>query len=348
MAVAETRNLFSIGRRIHDEDQLTEMLAWLVSAVPEVGGAVIRLALPGAQPDLAALDAKTQQIIAAGRLDAVVTTDETIVVVESKLQSAYGQDQLSRYLDWLATDHRAPDNRCLMTLTEQQAPWPGPDVLHAEDVGVKWSARRWEDLYVALDESTLEPMPDVSQRLVQEFRDMLNEEGLVPMKPLEGDELVDAWSRSNVMIGRYHEYFRACQDSVAKALSAKPHSNRSSAAPGYIYQDFETLSGEFIAVGLSADRGDPTKPRAPMAWLSLDARSWPNWQTVMPRLEAAPPEGWALNARWWGRPCVWRYLHEIIGDGTFEDQRSRFAAACSAARGWLESARDASAQPIVG
>jgi hypothetical protein len=34
--VAGEQNLFSIGRRRHGEDQLTEMLAWLASGVPAV------------------------------------------------------------------------------------------------------------------------------------------------------------------------------------------------------------------------------------------------------------------------------------------------------------------------
>ena len=37
-------NLFLLGRRPGFEDQLTEMLVWLISAVPEVGGAIVQLA----------------------------------------------------------------------------------------------------------------------------------------------------------------------------------------------------------------------------------------------------------------------------------------------------------------
>ena len=37
-------NLFLLGRRPGFEDQLTEMLVWPISAVPEVGGAIVQLA----------------------------------------------------------------------------------------------------------------------------------------------------------------------------------------------------------------------------------------------------------------------------------------------------------------
>lgn len=42
--MAKSWNVFSIGRRADDEDQLTEMLAWLAATVPGVRAALMNLA----------------------------------------------------------------------------------------------------------------------------------------------------------------------------------------------------------------------------------------------------------------------------------------------------------------
>jgi hypothetical protein len=58
--------------------------------------------------DTAQLQATTQHKIAAGRLDALLTTESLVLVVESKLGSFYGEGQLQAYTDWLASEHKAP------------------------------------------------------------------------------------------------------------------------------------------------------------------------------------------------------------------------------------------------
>jgi hypothetical protein len=95
---------------------------------------------------------------------------------------------------------------------------------------------------------------------VQAFLDMLTEEGLPPSNPLADDELTNLWSRSRVVIARFHDYFRACKHAIADALDTKPHSNRSSAQMTYVYQDFTTTTGELIDVGLNYSDDDLTLP----------------------------------------------------------------------------------------
>src|SRR5205085_2651140 len=92
----------------------------------------------------------------------------------------------------------------------------------------------------------------LAAHLVQEFLDMLSEEGLVPVKPLVDDELTDAWVRSEMVIVRYHDFFRACVDAIADALGAETDLHRESSAPGYIWRGFKTKGGEFTAVGLNS------------------------------------------------------------------------------------------------
>jgi hypothetical protein len=165
------------------------------------------------------------------------------------------------------------------------------------------------------------------------------------MKPLEGDELGDAWSRSQAVIIRFHSYFRACKDAVGTELGCKPLPNRSSAQPTYIYQDFETELGELIGVGLSlSDYGLPLTPKvyrhAPIVWLTLEAYDWQDWPTRIKQLESNPPKDWRVNPdRWYGRPYVWRYLEDVVESGTFEQQQQRLATSCGKAIAWLEMAR---------
>jgi len=149
--VTGDRNLFSIGRVRHDEDQLTEMLAWLASAVPEVAGKLVELAFGSdvAAADSADVQISTQYGIAGGRLDALIESPSFVLIVESKLWSGYGGDQLSKYLEWLC-DRRDGRACGLMTVTKFEAPWPGDDWAFADREGIARGSRMWEDLYERL------------------------------------------------------------------------------------------------------------------------------------------------------------------------------------------------------
>ncbi len=348
LPVTHDRNVFSIGRRRHDEDQLTEMLAWLFSVVPEVAVALVELALGERPAEAEEIEFSTQHWIEGGRLDAVLTAPPLVVVVESKLQSDYGADQLSKYLDWIAAEHAERDRRALMTLTRADAPWPASDAERARELGIVPAPRRWEQLHDLLAPIANEPTRDaVAARLVREFLDMLTEEGLIPMKELAGDELGDAWSKSRAVIIRYHDFFRACKAAIAEQLGGEASSNSRSASVDYTWQDFLLPSGVRVVVGIwYTDEGVPLKPPvykdAPIVWMAALAEHWPDWEAAAKRLEERPPEGWRLRGeRWWGRPEVWCYLSEAVGEGAFDQQLDQFAAVCSRATAWLEAARDA-------
>jgi hypothetical protein len=117
-----TKNIFRIGRRPDDEDQLTEMLAWLCEMVPEVRAAIFKLAgAPVSDSDT--ITVRTQHPIPGGCLDALLETDGTALILESKLLSPYRPDQLEKYCRWL-TANRPDKRRCLLTLTKVEDPWP--------------------------------------------------------------------------------------------------------------------------------------------------------------------------------------------------------------------------------
>lgn len=129
--MATSWNLFRIGRKAGDEDQLTEMLVWLAEAVPEVAAALLRLAFGDRRVEVRKVQLTTQHGIATGRLDALLTSSDIALVIESKLGSTYGDDQIGRYLAWLQAEFRDRPLRGLMTLTAREASWPARDVSFA-------------------------------------------------------------------------------------------------------------------------------------------------------------------------------------------------------------------------
>ena len=133
---AMSRNIFLLDRRPGSEDQLTEMLVWLISAVPDVGRAIVRLAFGDIDLDLGELEATTQHRISGGRLDALLRSESLVLVVESKLGSVYGVGQLRAYVDWLATGRKDVAHKALMTLTASEAPWPAGDLARAVQLDV--------------------------------------------------------------------------------------------------------------------------------------------------------------------------------------------------------------------
>jgi hypothetical protein len=237
--VARAWNIFSIGRRREDEDQLTEMLAWLAGAVPAVRDALIELAF-GESLDGADVEITTQHGIAQGRLDAFLSSPSLALVIESKLGSDYGGNQLEKYLRWLDGEFAERPYRGLVTLTARAAEWPLADKAFAAERGIIAEARLWEELHEVLaplrmgerdlgdrnvsdgdlDEVDLDKH-DLHGQLVGEFLEMLTDEGLVPMQPLTEDELGTAWSDSWRLIERYQAFFQASKDAIGQELGAE-------------------------------------------------------------------------------------------------------------------------------
>ena len=90
-------NIFVIGRLADDEDQLTEMLAWLLSVVPETAKALSALAIPDLDIAGGAPKVTTQYVIPNGRLDAILELEDSVVVIESKeVKQHHGGGRLRR------------------------------------------------------------------------------------------------------------------------------------------------------------------------------------------------------------------------------------------------------------
>jgi hypothetical protein len=328
--VGEDQNIFTLGRTWDSEDQLTEMLAWLVSVVPAVGDKLISLAVPGEDPQGMPVPV-TQKVIPTGRLDLVLETDDTRVVIESKLESSYHDDQLGRYIRWLA---KQPGHKrsALLTLTKHPGEWTHDETALAEQLGISHAAHRWEEVHALLDGVPVGEGAAVPGRLVREFRELLEEEGLIPVKPLTGDELLHAWPEAYVVITHYHKFFSSATRLISEAIGGEATAGKNSRV-WWTYQTYERASGDHPTVGISAK----SENGVPFLWISIDAPSWDTAATALAALSTHAPVGWSAQAKgWYDQPLIWRDLRDVISPGTLEDQQAELAKATrDALAAWL-------------
>src|SRR6266480_5567114 len=102
--MADRKNIFLIGRRGHegDEDQLTEMLAFLWQERPATLEAW--LASLGLRLDIERAEVETQFVIPSGkRPDISISEPDSRTLIESKLGSGFGEIQICDYLDYLGS-----------------------------------------------------------------------------------------------------------------------------------------------------------------------------------------------------------------------------------------------------
>lgn len=354
--VARAWNIFSIGREPWNENQLTEMLAWLADAVPAVRTALLEIAF-SERLDGADVEITTEHKIAQGRLDAFLSSPSVALVVESKLGSGYGDGQLMKYLAWLAADFAERPHRGLITLTRRGAdPWPDEAKDFAAMRKISAQERLWEELHAALapitmddgDQHALEAdQPglrlDLQGQLVAEFLEMLTDENLVPMPPLTVDELQAKWSESWLVIERYRDFFHACKDEIAEALDASPVGSSKSDRGDWFWQDYAFRNGARLVVGLYRTDDDQKAPgyvpsHTPIVWMAAKYESEAK-QATYAKLDNDTPEGWFKDVRWYGeRPSVWRPLTPLLAATSFEEQRAVLARTVSVGRAWIERA----------
>lgn len=336
--MAQAWNIFSIGRTKHDEDQLTEMLAWLVACVPAIGHVLVRAAF-GEQVD-GEVQCVTQSVITAGRLDAFLTGAGFGVVVESKIDSDFSEGQIDKYLAWLETEQADVPQLALLTLTKRPLSRQQDAALRGRS-RVVGTARLWEDLHAEFEELATSLEDQLSIRLVEEFLEMLSEEGLIPMKPLTDSDL-NSWQEAWMTAQRFHAFFGACGEAIREALGASTKTPGSNSA-GYVYRDFIREDSVKVAVQLDASDEDRVSKslarKVPVLWLAVEDSGSSDWPAIANRLDASVPPDWHATSRWWGRPRIWRYLDDVLGSGSFEEQQARLAEACRTALEWLKSAR---------
>lgn len=161
------RNLFWIGRRRGDENQLTQLLAALLAhdetALPAVCDA---LGIPDAGEEWTV---ELEVAHSHGRFDLVLRSPpDVIAVVESKVGADLSDGQVRRYLEFLAG--RGERNRSLTVLSPKAVELPAADRALAGAKCIHLGVRNWDRLASALQHA--------GGLLARDFSEMLVAEGL--------------------------------------------------------------------------------------------------------------------------------------------------------------------------
>lgn len=297
----------------------------------------------GSSIDPESIEVTTQHSIAGvGRLDLFLVGPRLRVIVESKLGSGWGHDQLGRYLRWLGERRDDAELAGLLTLTRRAADWPKADVDFANARGIAARPARWEDLHQLLEERMEQVQPaDLSNRIVRDFLDMLAAEDLVPVRALTPDDLGPAWADAWSLVRHYRDFFRACKTHVGAALCARPSNNAwTDSRADLFYQDYEANEGRIVFGFFYTDENEKLRPHLKMPILWIGAKSErSDSHEVAHRLADVTPPGWTAGTAWNGRPTIWRYLSDVLRGGTSsEEQLAAVATAAGEARAWFDEA----------
>jgi hypothetical protein len=192
------KNIFVIGRKGHegDENQLTEMLAYLLQEEPSlIPGWLQSMEITNEGMDDWQIE--TQRAVPDGFLDLVLFAPaKALVIIESKLGSTTDFPQLKKYIRY-AKGVSVTGPRALVFMTQHIAPWPAGIEAEADDKDrekrVKLVLRRWQALGEFLRLS--------DRPLIQDFVGMLEQEGLVKPDALTMDDWT-AWRTGNLVSRR--------------------------------------------------------------------------------------------------------------------------------------------------
>lgn len=252
------RNLFIIGRsRLGSEDQLTEMLAYLLEEYPELAREWTARVL-GEDCPQGDWSVDTQVVEGSvGRFDLVLEMPgAAYVIVESKLGSPLTDDQLGRYLAFLAA--RTEPLRALVSLTEHPQPIRQMIISRAEEAQVRFVASRWQDLAGSLGQASGDGLPG-------EFVRMLIHERLVMPTPLTHRDW-DAWNRGSAVAGRLRLILDETQSAIgllSPGLTPLPRGGGRDERWMYSLLTSESL---WLGLGFAANESPKRPESAPIIW----------------------------------------------------------------------------------
>jgi hypothetical protein len=345
--LADRKNIFLVGRRRNqgNEDQLTEMLAFLWQEVPD---ALDRwLGAIGLPVDVARAEVVTQFVIPSGkRPDIVILGDDSRTVIESKLGSGFGDTQISDYLDYLEP---LDGGRALVLLTQRPETPPVAEVERARAAGIRLLAQRWHDMSDYLAEPG-------EESLAGDFVQLLIREGLVKPEPLDAED----WKSWN---GGYNVLLRLSAlleelDPVVRAM--RPGATWKAPTNGlskrWIYRVWRVSTEEF-GLGFGAAEGDSKPHSEPIAFAFVGNTEATEQAARHAVGDEAGTGRWStneqLNARWgllYSWPALARPVREVLTAPTFEEQIQQAAlflheaAGCFHSRGYLSHALGSAVQ----
>jgi hypothetical protein len=314
--LADRKNIFLIGRRGHegDEDQLTEMLAFLWQERPETLYSWLdSLGLPVAGERA---EIETQFVLPSGkRPDIAISSGEGRTLVESKLGSGFGDTQIQDYLDYLRT---VEGRRALVLLTQRPETVPPELRARADDQGVTLLARRWQDMAESMGESG-------EGSLEGDFVQLLIREGLVKPQPFEGTDWT-SWNAGYNVLLRVDTFL----DELDPHVKRIDPNLRKTGSPGltkrWLYKVWRTPSFE-VGLGFGAAGGE--SPRDPPIIFAFVGNSAATLDDALSAVGATREkrDAWTHNPElneWcgllWDWPSLARNAGDVLTGELFDDQ----------------------------
>lgn len=316
--MADRKNIFLIGRRrmAGDEDQLTEMLAFLWQEVPEtLDGWLSALALP---TDVGAAEVETQFTIPSGkRPDIAIFENGSSTLVESKLGSGFGDTQIADYLDYL---EGREGRRALVLLTERPEPVPHDYERRAADAGIRLISQRWHDMSGHLAEPG-------EESLAGDFIQLLIREGLVKPQPLAADDW-ERWNGGFNVLLRLDSFLTELDPLVRRMRPMAKWRSTSGLTKRWIYRVWRAEAVELgFGFGAAADDDRPHSDPVVFAFVGNKSAGEADAMSAV-GVERGTRYSWSHNeqlqascgllyAEW---PTLSRPARDVLVGETFEEQ----------------------------
>jgi hypothetical protein len=303
------KNLFSIAAsRMKSEDRLTEMLAYLWQERPQLLQAWLGV-VPLACSDLEDWIVDTQRTDPElGRFDVILRVpSHACVIVESKLGSDLGVDQVARYVQHLS--RRTEPYRALVTLTERRVEWPAEVDQAAAAEGVVLAKARWRDVRATIQDTEGDSIAD-------DFAEMLLDQGLVRAVAVTPNDL-SSWNVGASVLSR----LVALLDEAAPYIEQLHDGLRAGRTNFNERLVYRTFAGQNLNVylGFSANES-ATKPASPpIIWAGLEN---PSLQGSEGKTQAEQARDAVRGKNMWGFTDIYlsKPAADVLQDPSFEGQ----------------------------
>lgn len=296
-----------------DEDQLTEMLAFLWQESPRAFETwLMEMDLPA---DVTAIGVETQFVLPSGkRPDIAIRSEHGTTLVESKLGAGFGDTQIPDYLHYLG---ECSGCRSLLLLTQKPEIPPVEYLILARELEVDLKSKRWQDMADCLGGAG-------EETLVGDFIQLLIREGLVKPNPLGAPDW-EAWNAGYNVELRLDALLAELDPRVARMLpSAK---GRSGSSKLWTWRVWSTGSVDIGLGFLAAEWTDRphTHPVVHCWVLNRDAGDEAKLQAV----NASPgrPSEWIESSQLRGAlglsqfgPAIARPADAVLHGETFDEQ----------------------------
>jgi hypothetical protein len=313
--MADRKNIFLIGRHghEHDEDQLTEMLAFLWQEEPS---ALSRwLQSLGLAQDVGGADIETQFTIPGGkRPDIIIRSNGAVTLVESKLRSGFGETQILDYVSFLAAEK---GRRSLVLLTQRPEVVPVEYEDEAASSAVALIPTRWQDMADCLGEPG-------EEALAGDFIQLLIREGLVKPRAFSVGDW-EAWNAGYNVALRVDALLTELDAHVARVLPAAR--GRSGGSKFWTWRVWSTGMVDAGLAFLAAEWTDrPRTSPAVHCWV-LNRKADDAAAMSAVGVTEANRSQWTENPQVRGAyglsqfgPAIGRHAQDLFTSGSFEEQ----------------------------